>query len=109
MWLARNLAEISPSISQSINETETENDSSAGQFFLMQSECLSNIIRDMPSVETPTSRVPKVDPLLSGAAERVREAAAELERLGIANRDGIRIRKDLHKDMYPDADRDFGG
>ena len=63
----------------------------------------------MPPVETPTLRVPRIDPHVSAAGERVREAAAELERLGIANRDGIRIRKDLHKDMYPDADRDFGG
>ena len=54
-------------------------------------------------------RVPRIDPHLSGAGERVREAAAELERLGIANPDGTRIRKDLPKDMQPDADRDFGG
>jgi hypothetical protein len=70
---------------------------------------LSNIMEDMPSVDTPTLRVPKVDPHLSGAGERVREAAAELERLGIANPDGTRIRKELPKDMQPDADRDFGG
>ncbi len=54
-------------------------------------------------------RVPRIDPHLSGAGERVREAAAELERLGIANPDGSRIRKDLPKDMQADADRDFGG
>ena len=54
-------------------------------------------------------RLPRIDPHLSGAGERVREAAAELERLGIANPDGSRIRKDLPKDMQPDADRDFGG
>ena len=64
---------------------------------------------DMPPVETPTLRVPRTDPHLSGAGERVREAAAELERLGIANPDGSRIRKDLPNDMQPDADRDFGG
>ena len=52
---------------------------------------------------------PRPDPYLSGADERVREAAAELERLGIANRDGSRIRKGLPKDMEPDADRDFDG
>ena len=68
----------------------------------------------MPPVDTPTLRVPKVDPRLidphlMAAGERVREAAAELERLGIANPDGTRIRKDLPKDMQPDADRDFGG
>ena len=66
-------------------------------------------MRNMPSVETPTLRVPRTDPHLSAAGERVREAAAELERLGIANPDGSRIRKDLPKDMQADADRDFGG
>ena len=54
-------------------------------------------------------RVPRTDPHVSGASERVREAAAELERLGIADRDGSCIRKDLPKDMQADADRDFGG
>jgi hypothetical protein len=64
---------------------------------------------DMPPVETTTRRVPQTDPHLSGAGERIREAAAELERLGIADPDGTRIRKDQPKDMQPDADRDFGG
>jgi hypothetical protein len=54
-------------------------------------------------------RVPEVDLHFSGAGERVREAAAELERLGIANPDGTRIRTDLPEDMRSDADRDFGG
>jgi hypothetical protein len=63
----------------------------------------------MSPVDTPTLRVPKVDPHLSAAGERVREAAAELERLGIADPDSNRIRKDLPKDMQPHADRDFGG
>ena len=63
----------------------------------------------MPPVDVPTLRAPKVDPHLSGAGERVREAAAELERLGIANPDGTRIRKDLPGDMRAEADRDFGG
>ncbi len=54
-------------------------------------------------------RVPEVDSHLSGAGERVREAAAELERLCIANPDGTRIRTDLPADMRSGADRDFGG
>jgi len=62
----------------------------------------------MPTVETPTFRVARTDPHLSGAGERVREAAADLERLGIANPDGTRIRKDLPKDMQPAAYRDLG-
>ena len=66
-------------------------------------------MRNMPPVETTTLRVPRTDPHVSGASERVREAAAELERLGIADGDGNRIRKDLPKDMQPDVDRDFGG
>ena len=69
---------------------------------------MADIVRNMPPVETPKLRVPQTDPHLSGAGERVREAAAELERLGIATRDGSRIRKDLPKAMQPDADRDFG-
>ena len=63
----------------------------------------------MLPLETPALRVPRVDPHLSAAGERVKEAAAELERLGIANGDGNRIRKDLPKDKQPDVDRDFGG
>jgi hypothetical protein len=72
-------------------------------------ECFVEYNEDMPPVETPTLRVPRTDPHLSGAGERVREAAAELERLGIANPDGSRVRKDLPEDMRPNADRDFGG
>jgi len=63
----------------------------------------------LPPVETPPLPVPRKDPHLTGAGERVREAAAELERLGIANRDGSRTRRDLPKDMQPNADRDFSG
>ncbi len=66
-------------------------------------------MRNMPAVETPMLLVPRIDSHLSAAGERVREAAAELERLGIANPDGSRIRTDLPKDMQADADRDFGG
>jgi hypothetical protein len=73
----------------------------------MEAESVSNIIRNMPLVDKPKPRAP--DPHLSGAGERVREAAAELERRGIANSNGSRIRKDLPKDMQSDADHDFGG
>ena len=55
------------------------------------------------------ARIPRTDPHLSAAGERVKEAAAELERLGIANPDGSRIRKDLPVDMQADADGGFGG
>jgi hypothetical protein len=41
--------------------------------------------------------------------ERVKAAAEELERLGIASPNGTRIRADLPQDMQEGADRDFGG
>jgi hypothetical protein len=63
----------------------------------------------MLPVDTQTSRVPRTDPHLSAAGDRVREAAAELKRLGIADHNGKRIRKDLPVDMREDAGRDFGG
>jgi hypothetical protein len=63
----------------------------------------------VPTIETPKSQEPKVDPHLPGARERVKAAAEELERLGIADSAGRRIRTDLPKDMQEGADRDFGG
>jgi hypothetical protein len=52
---------------------------------------------------------PKVDPHLQSARERVKAASGDLERLGIADRNGKGIRKDLLKDMREGADRDFRG
>jgi len=46
---------------------------------------------------------------LQGAGERVKAAAEELERLGIADETGKRVRTDVPKDMRDGADRDFGG
>jgi hypothetical protein len=63
----------------------------------------------VPKIEEPKLQKPKVDPHLQSAGERVKAAAEELERLGIANRAGNRIRKDLPKDMWEGTDRDFGG
>ena len=63
----------------------------------------------MPTIERPKLKEPKVDPHLQAAGERVKAAAEELERLGIARHDGTRIRTDLPKDMQEDADSDFGG
>jgi hypothetical protein len=59
--------------------------------------------------ERPKLKEPKADPHLQAAGGRVKAAAEELERLGIARHDGTRIRTDLPKDMQEDADRDFGG
>ena len=61
----------------------------------------------MPAIENP--KLSKPDPLLKAAAERVKAAAEELERRGIADHNGKRIRKDLPEDMRDGADRDFGG
>ena len=62
----------------------------------------------MPTVETkplPT----EILVLVAAAGKRNRVAADELERLGIANNEGNRIRTDLPKDMREDAGCDFGG
>ena len=63
----------------------------------------------MATVETPRLKAPKVDPHLEAAGERVKAAAEELERLGIARHDGTRIRTDIPEDMREGAARDFGG
>lgn len=63
----------------------------------------------MPTIDTSKLQQPKVDPHLQSAGERVKAAAEELERLGIADREGTRTRKDLPADMVEGADRDFGG
>lgn len=63
----------------------------------------------MATVETPQLKEPKVDPHLQTAGERVKAAAEELERLGIARHDGRRIRADIPEDMREGAARDFGG
>ena len=53
--------------------------------------------------------VPSVDPYLEAAGVRTKAAAAELEALGITDRDGNRRRTDLPEDMIEGAARDFGG
>jgi hypothetical protein len=63
----------------------------------------------VPKIEEPKLHNPRVDPHLQSAGERVRAAAEELERLGIADPTGKRVRKDLPKDMTEGTRRDFGG
>jgi hypothetical protein len=63
----------------------------------------------MPVTQKPRLLVPKFDPFLEAAGERVRAAAEELERLGFAGHTGRRLRTDIPEDMREDADRDFGG
>ena len=63
----------------------------------------------VPTSNRPKLLKPKADPHLQGAGERVRAAAEELERLGIADETGKRLRLDVPQDMRDGADRDFGG
>jgi hypothetical protein len=42
-------------------------------------------------------------------AMRIRRSCERLEALGIVDKDGNRIKKELAADMQPGADRDFGG
>jgi len=42
-------------------------------------------------------------------AKRIRRSCERLEAMGIIDKDGNRLKKDLPPDMLPDADRDFGG
>ena len=60
-------------------------------------------------IDTSKLQEPRFDPHRNSAAERVKAAAEELERLGIADSSGRRIRNDIPKDMQEGADRDFGG
>jgi len=64
---------------------------------------------EMPTIHTTRPSEPKTDPHLQAAGERVKAAAEELERLGIADKSGKRVRTDLPSDMREGADRDFGG
>ena len=63
----------------------------------------------MPAIHTPKLLLLKTDPHLQGAGERVAAAAEELERLGVADRNGKRVSKDLPEGMREEANRDFGG
>jgi len=63
----------------------------------------------VPTTHTTKPIRPKADPHLQAAGERVKAAAEELERLGIADADGKRVHTDLPPDMRDGVDRDFGG
>jgi hypothetical protein len=63
----------------------------------------------VPTTHTTKLTRPKADPHLQAAGERVKAAAEELERLGIADATGKRVHTDLPTDMRDGADRDFGG
>ena len=63
----------------------------------------------VPTTHTTKLNRPKADPHLQAAGERVKAAAEELERLGIADADGKRVHTDLPTDMRDGVDRDFGG
>jgi hypothetical protein len=55
------------------------------------------------------NQTPTEDPHYSAAVERVESAVRELQKKGIIDAQGQRIRQDLPPDMQEDADRDFGG
>jgi hypothetical protein len=63
----------------------------------------------VPTTHTTKLTRPKADPYLQAAGERVKAAAEELERLGIADAAGKRVHTDLPTDMRDGVDRDFGG
>ncbi len=63
----------------------------------------------VPTTDTPRRLVPKVDPHLEAAGERVKLAAEQAERLGIADSIGKRVRTDVPEEMREGANRDFGG
>lgn len=47
--------------------------------------------------------------VLEEGAKRIRRSCERLIALGIVDKDGNRIKKELPADMQPGADRDFGG
>jgi hypothetical protein len=63
----------------------------------------------VPIADTTKRAVPAVDPHLQSAAERVKAAAEELQRRGIADKTGKRIRTDVPSDMREGSEHDFGG
>jgi hypothetical protein len=50
-----------------------------------------------------------MDRVLEEGGKRIRRSCERLEALGIVDKDGNRIKKELPADMQPGADRDFGG
>jgi hypothetical protein len=47
--------------------------------------------------------------VLEEGGKRIRRSVERLEALGIIDKDGKRLKKELPADMLPGADRDFGG
>ena len=47
--------------------------------------------------------------VLEEGGKRIRRSVERLEALGIVDKDGSRLKKELPADMQPGADRDFGG
>ena len=63
----------------------------------------------MAIVQLPkTKQMPTEDPHYPAAVERVNAAVRELQKKGIIDPQGRRVRKELPPDMQEDADR-FGG
>ena len=67
------------------------------------------IVGEVPIVIRGKLKQPRHEPLLEGAAERIHAAVHELQKLGIVDENGKRIRTDVPEDMKEGSDRDFGG
>ena len=67
------------------------------------------LVSEVATVIQTELKVPKYDPFLAGAAERIHAAVRELQARGIIDEHGNRIRTELPEDMKEGAERDFGG
>jgi hypothetical protein len=64
----------------------------------------------MAMTEVPDSDPPRLDdPFYPEGVERVKAAVVQLQRKGIVDAEGRRIRQDLPPDMRLDSEREFGG
>jgi hypothetical protein len=67
-------------------------------------------IKLMATVQIPkTNQTPAADPHYPAAVKRVKAAVRQLQKKGIIDAQGRRIRQGLPPDMQEGADRDFGG
>jgi hypothetical protein len=61
------------------------------------------------SIPRLKDQTPKEDPFYPEAVRRAKMEVRRLQRAGIIDSDGRRIRHDLPPDMRDDQNRDFGG
>lgn len=63
----------------------------------------------MPVRSSKEKLIRAQQPFLEAARRRVRDAVSSLQKRGIVDEDGKRVRKDIPDDMREGEDRDFGG